>query len=126
MAQWEFKEEDVEVFFEKYYVDRGMMKWQGYYLSDHTSMLNVEAENKRQRLNQKIRPQDSKQQIAATIEVAITKCREVVVQIDERDQNNQLAEEIKGKILGYSGDELYFGDDVFIKIELIRNIRLIN
>ncbi|KRN93632.1 hypothetical protein [Pediococcus stilesii] len=126
MAQWEFKEEDVEVFFEKYYVDRGMMKWQGYYLSDHTSMLNVEAENKRQRLNQKIRPQDSKQQIAATIEVAITKCREVVVQIDERDQNNQLAEEIQGKILGYSGDELYFGDDVFIKIELIRNIRLIN
>lgn len=126
MAQWEFKEEDVEVFFEKYYVDRGMMKWQGYYLSDHTSMLNVEAENKRQRLNQKIRPQDSKQQIAATIEVAITKCREVVVQINERDQNNQLAEEIQGKILGYSGDELYFGDDVFIKIELIRNIRLIN
>ena len=34
-----FDEQRVQHFFEREYVDRGIVKWQGYFLSDHTSAL---------------------------------------------------------------------------------------
>ena len=40
MNNQEFDLATVKHFFEHDYHDRGMMKWQGFYLSDHTAALN--------------------------------------------------------------------------------------
>ncbi|MGX9799711.1 hypothetical protein ACWYVZ_06610 [Pediococcus acidilactici] len=41
-----FTEADVQNFFDYYYLDRGIIKWQGYYLSDHLSVLERDAERR--------------------------------------------------------------------------------
>ncbi|WP_393964279.1 hypothetical protein, partial [Lactiplantibacillus plantarum] len=45
-----FTETDVQEFFDYYYVDRGIIKWQGYYLSDHLSALKRDAEQRTAKL----------------------------------------------------------------------------
>lgn len=36
----QIKEKEAEDFFKNYYQDRGMLKWQGFFLSDHTAALS--------------------------------------------------------------------------------------
>lgn len=38
----EYRQSVVDNFFEQSYQDRGMLKWQGFYLSDYTAALNKE------------------------------------------------------------------------------------
>ncbi|KZX39524.1 hypothetical protein [Pediococcus acidilactici] len=45
-----FTEADVQEFFDYYYVDRGIIKWQGYYLSDHLNALKRDAEQRTAKL----------------------------------------------------------------------------
>lgn len=124
MDQSDFSEKEVERFFSQYYIDRGMVKWQGYYLSDHTSALNVESGLKKQRLTKKIFPQMTEEKINALIEQAVIKGENVRIQTNVLDQDGEFDQELVGKILGYSDDELYIGDG-FVKLELIRNISII-
>ncbi|WP_051393814.1 hypothetical protein, partial [Fructilactobacillus florum] len=40
MNNYQFNQEIVDRFFKYDYHDRGMVKWQGFYLSDHTTAMN--------------------------------------------------------------------------------------
>ncbi|CAM3268552.1 hypothetical protein PEAC54167_06430 [Pediococcus acidilactici] len=69
-----FTEADVQEFFDYYYVDRGIIKWQGYYLSDHLNALKRDAEQRtaklqwdrrrtRERVVKKERPEEDVQRL---------------------------------------------------------------
>jgi len=110
----------VDRFFAHDYHDRGVMKWQGYYLSDHTSALNQEAKNKNLRIKQKTPAKMSTADITEAINYALIKSLPVTIYLNIRDSDSQFFRPITGKILGYEGSSLFLGDDAFVELEQIR------
>ena len=105
------------------YEDRGMKKWQGFFLSEHTA--NVHKEN--QRIN-KVVPQKRKMtqgEIGQIFEFAFNNNRQVVVQLEIKDAEGKYFDDTVGFILGY--DELGFMvGDTKVHYDEIRNVELFN
>lgn len=62
--------------------------------------------------------------ISETINQAIVKNKYVRIQLNEKDTNGIFSKEIEGKILGNHEDQIYVGDNGFIRTELIRHIEI--
>ncbi|PWG00329.1 hypothetical protein [Levilactobacillus bambusae] len=73
-----FTDADVQHFFDVDYHDRGLMKWQGYFLSDHTSAIK-EAQSDNQWKTQPL-PRQSQPEIKRRLVQAVHKQRPVLVQ----------------------------------------------
>jgi len=116
----DFDPQLVQRFFDHDYHDRGIMKWQGYYLSDHTSALNQEAQEKDVRLNQKTPPKMSTADINAAINHALIKSLPVTIYLNVREDDYQFPPPITGKIEGYEDNSLYIGDEGFVELDQIR------
>lgn len=122
MYKYSFTENDVQNFFDHYYVDRGVMKWQGFMLSDHIAALNNE---KMESLTpNKVRPQMSREKISDAINTAIVKHKKISVQINEIDVDGNHTKEVSGYVEGSFEDNLCLNDSVFFSIDSIRSIRL--
>lgn len=117
-----FSDQEAEDFFKYDYIDRGMIKWQGFYLSDHTSALNAEHEVQNKALHRKIPPQMSFKEITSVINQAIVKNRIVKIQTNECNNDGIFKQPVIGKIVGYREDILYIKQNYAIKISMIRNI----
>lgn len=103
------------------YVDRGIMKWQGMYLSEHTAEMEKE-----QQLEEKMIPAKSKmsesdiQQVLASAYEAQSL---ITLQLEMKDMDNNYFEDITGKILGF--DELgILVDEKLVLYEEIRHVSL--
>lgn len=83
-------------FFTYDYHDRGMLKWQGYFLSDHTSALRRE----RQRHPEVEQPQLPAEQIGQRLARAWNKQTVVHVQLNVLDPN-QTVLGVTGVVAGY-------------------------
>ncbi len=83
-------------FFTYDYHDRGMLKWQGYFLSDHTSALHRE----RQRHPEMEQPQLPAEQIGQRLVRAWNKQTVVHVQLNVLDPN-QTVLGVTGVVAGY-------------------------
>lgn len=105
------------------YHDRGMMKWQGFYLSDHTASLNKIDQQDAKRLNRKHSEQMTSEEIQTAINIAITKHLPVKIELDFQDKDGYIAPFIAGKIAGYYQDKLIINND-FIAIDTIYAIKL--
>ncbi|MCT3019914.1 hypothetical protein EFN43_02280 [Pediococcus pentosaceus] len=118
-----FSDQEAENFFNHDYIDRGMIKWQGFYLSDHTSALNAEHETKNKVLQREVLPQITVKEITDIINKAIVKKKTVKIQTNKCDSNGIFEAPVVGKINGYIDDVLYVDWNLRIKINEIRNIK---
>jgi hypothetical protein len=114
----------VKHFFEHDYHDRGMMKWQGFYLSDHTAALNQQ----NQQLNAVYvpRPQQSLAVITEVLADAYQRQQPVTIQLKTVDQNNRHLPDITTLIRGYNANDIVIDADRFIPLQEIRNVAFKN
>ena len=87
LSNQDFDLDTVKHFFEHDYHDRGMMKWQGFYLSDHTAALNQQ----KQQLNEVYvpRPQQSLATITEVLADAYQSQQTVTIQLKTADHNKR-------------------------------------
>ena len=117
-----FSDQEAEIFFKHDYIDRGMIKWQGFYLSDHTSALNAEHETKDKVLQREVSPQMTVKEITDVINKAIVKNKTVKIQTNKCDSNGIFEAPIEGEISGYVSNQLYINIKTIVKIDMIRSI----
>ena len=86
-------------FFSHDYQDRGMVKWQGYYLSDHTEDVKKKEALEFARQNRKRMPEMSLADMTAIIFDAFGRHEEVAVQPI-----------ITGLVTGYTESDIIIGD----------------
>lgn len=110
----------VNNFFEHDYYDRGMIKWQGFILSDHTAALNKQKSKFNQEYNYK--QQQSLQVITSILASAYNNHQEVTIQLKELDQNNINLPDITTRICGYNANDIFINLNNFIQIDNIRHI----
>ena len=124
MNNQEFDLATVKHFFEHDYHDRGMMKWQGFYLSDHTAALNQQ----NQQLNAVYvpRPQQSLATITEVLADAYQRQQPVTIQLKTVDQNNRRWPDITTLIHGYNANDIVIDADRFIPLQEIRNVSFKN
>ena len=106
----------------QYYDDRGVKKYMGFYLSEHTRELELE-KKEANRINFGLKTM-TLTEVSEVIEIALTKDLPVLIQpniktIDGRGFNDNIV----GKILGFSGDLIYV-NELCISINLIRHIAI--
>lgn len=103
-----------------YYHDRGIQKYVGFYLSEHTR--EVEKERKENhRFNFGLEEMSS-EKISEMIEIALLKDLPVVIQPNIKSMDNRgFRDNIMGKVLGFDGDVLYLNNGS-ISMDFIRHI----
>lgn len=92
------------------YHDRGMMKWQGFYLSDHTSARTKKSneEKSKQTLTHAIKM--TSREIAEVINSAIMKSTPVSIDLSTKNIDGTLLEPVTGLIDGWYEDNLIIND----------------
>lgn len=104
------------------YRDRGIKKWAGFYLSEHTATQEKET-NEKKKFNPQKKQMDS-QEIASVVNESILKNKSVAIQIEAVDQNGHYKDDVVGLIVG--GDELgIYVKDTKVDFDEIRNIQFI-
>lgn len=117
-----YSQSTVDDFFEHSYHDRGMLKWQGFYLSDHTSALNkVKAEREK---TTEYRPQQNLKEISQTLAKAYANNKTVEIQLNKLNKNDIIEPLIETKIKGYNDENIIIENERFFSIESIRNIKI--
>lgn len=110
-----------EEFFRRY-KDRGIIKYMGFYLSEHTSALSIDKNSRNNFIAAK--PKMEEIEIHEILEEAFHKNLVVAVQIDEKNENNSFGEDITGKLSGFDEQNIYIGKTP-ISYDLIRHITLV-
>lgn len=114
----------VEDFFKNHYKDRGMVKWQGFYLSDHTAALKRQAEEEAVEYE----PLDKMPEpdVRHILNRAYANHNSVEIQIADVSQDIRMFPPMKGKVAGTDGqDGVVLDDGTRIQISHIRNIRMV-
>lgn len=112
-------DQEVENFFKNYH-DRGMKKWAGFFLSDHTVQINKTAAIK---VNKK-KAEMSQFEISKTLWQAFCNHQEVKLQLKDLDENGNLAEDIIGFVDGYDGQNQVIISGYPVFIDTINNVAL--
>ncbi|QNQ80977.1 hypothetical protein [Lactobacillus sp. PV034] len=110
----------IKSFFKNYH-DRGMVKWAGFYLSDHTAKINADY----QRRTKKIRPRPAMplSVISEQLLQAFVSHQKVKIQLKIKNIEAQYEPDIEGRVEGYNEDEIIVSGQR-IKITEINNILL--
>ncbi|EOI55418.1 hypothetical protein [Enterococcus gilvus] len=108
------------------YDDRGMAKWMGFYLSEHTSEMK-----KDNTIRNKIwfrKEQMNDLEIGETLDTAFKNRCTVIIQTAELDSEGLAFEDIIGVVEGFNDNTLYISDvDLgvqLVSIDAINNIRI--
>ncbi|OJG72219.1 hypothetical protein RV11_GL003190 [Enterococcus phoeniculicola] len=105
------------------YEDRGMVKWAGFYLSEHTAAL---AEDRMAKLNKSRKKSKlSSQEISELLHHAQVHNKTIAIQREELDGEGNYPADIVGKIDGYDSLGIYIS---LTKIDYdeIRNVEIIH
>ncbi|MFD1417445.1 hypothetical protein [Companilactobacillus keshanensis] len=100
------------------YQDRGMMKWNGFYLSDHTSKFNKMAKSDQVKRERKHSEQMSNYEIDKIINQAVIKKQTIIVELNIRNLNDDIPEFIEGKIIGFIDNKLFVGNSEVVLTEI--------
>ena len=90
----------VTSYFKNDYRERGTVKWNGYFLSDHTSSLKSKVHERHQQT--KRLPRMTVEDIRQTLMHALLEYHEVVIQKDVQDETGKLFKNIVGRVDGFS------------------------
>ena len=112
----------VEEFFWTYQ-DRGMKKWAGFYLSDHTAKINQD-NKKRNTIYVRKTPMDQKD-IRAMLLKSFGEHRKVSVQLKDLSIDNDLQADIVGFVEGYQEDTAIISKNLVL-IEDINHVEFMN
>ena len=110
----------VEEFF-RTYQDRGMKKWAGFYLCDHTAKIN--RDKKRRNTVYVKKKTMSQTDIRAMLLKSFGEHRKVSVQLKELSDDNNLQADIVGFVEGYQEDTAIISQNLVL-IEDINHIDL--
>lgn len=108
------------------YDDRGMAKWMGFYLSEHTS--EMEKDNTiRNKVWYRKEPM-SEFEIGKILDEAFKNRNQVTIQTAELNGEGTAFEDINGVVEGFNGNTLYVSDDEtgiqLVAIDAINNIQI--
>lgn len=116
----------VEQFFQRDYHDRGMLKWAGFFLSDHTSALKKMFANE---IPEDLQEKQDEKEVSLLLAQAWHYKKMVHVQLNQF-QHGELVESETGRVLGVDDDQiiLQINDDHYMKLELdeIRNVEILS
>lgn len=105
------------------YQDRGMVKWAGFYLSEHTDTLNDQMTREKNCPQQKM--QMDIDEIGTILSESQRRNKEIAIQIEERDSNGYYKPDTVGVIKGF--DELgIFVGNTKIGYDEIRHVAFSN
>lgn len=104
-----------------HYQDRGMKKWAGFFLSDHTAMINKETRQK----SVPDRAEMSREECGKVLGAAFGNQQLVAVQLKEVDENGDRPEEIVSFVRGYAEDKVVIGDKA-IALDDLRCVLLLS
>lgn len=107
-----------EHFFDNYH-DRGMKKWAGFFLSEHTA--TMESLTAKEKKPNYAKPMMEINEITLSLHEAITKGKQISVQLLETNLEGFYPDDIIGKVQGYDNQGVYISG-VPIKLENIRNV----
>ncbi|APT18281.1 hypothetical protein LA20533_02870 [Amylolactobacillus amylophilus DSM 20533 = JCM 1125] len=107
--------------FFKNYQDRGMKKWAGFYLSDHTQKIEQEEQQNNKVI--KSRPIQTAEEVGMLLFQAFENHLEVDIQLKQVDVNGVIPASIVGFVGGYQQDNVVINDQQ-IKFEDIKNIQI--
>ncbi|RDX03037.1 hypothetical protein [Listeria kieliensis] len=112
----------------KTYIDRGMMKWSGFYLSDHTAQMEEERRKRKQIFVAK--SEMSLEQIGEVLEEAFSKGRVVSLQMAELNEEHVYEADLTGKVISFLENRIYLqekkGAIQIVSIEKIRHAEIVH
>lgn len=91
------------------YQDRGMLKWVGFYLSDHTAELTKDSK-KRNHIN-KEKVQMSMEKIGGLLQQAYLKNQRVALQLSALDNEGQFQDDLVGKLAGQRDNLIFLNEE---------------
>lgn len=123
MSEGQKKGEIIMTYLNDQYHDRGMKKWAGFFLSEHTAeqekiqkgFANINAP----------KPQMSEQEIGEVLQLAIVKNKPVAIQIEAVDSNGDYYDDIIGHLKGSDSLGFYVGNGK-VHYDEIRNVELVD
>lgn len=121
---YEYDPQMVQIFFERYYQDRGMVKWQGYYLSDHTAALKKEDAELAKEYPPK--PLQTTEKRASVLAGAFANHKTVSIQLNTLDLNGNFQPDLVGKLLGYEAETIYLDNEAFVSLDDMRHVAIVD
>lgn len=103
------------------YHNRGMKKWAGFFLSEHTA--EQEKIQKGLAHTNSPKPQMSDQEIGEVLQMARIKNKSVAIQIEDIDNEGNYYDDIIGKLRGSDSMGIYIGGEK-VHYDEIRNIQI--
>lgn len=94
--------------FVRNYDDRGMAKWMGFYLSEHTS--EMEKDNTIRNTIYYRREKMSEIEISSILDTAYRYRYSVIIQLDALNTEGFAFEDVTGVVEGFNGNKLYLSD----------------
>lgn len=109
------------------YQDRGMIKWIGFYLSDHTALLNKDNQQRHKENPQK--PQLTLEEISSLLQQSYTMNKRIALQLEELDNERNYYDDLVGRVIGQKEQTIYLATDeqaiIHLEIEQIRHAKLL-
>ncbi|MBM7617333.1 hypothetical protein JOC36_000890 [Weissella uvarum] len=96
-----------ERFFRQDYHDRGMVKWQGFYLSDHTEDVAHYTQTAQEKRNQKQMPEMDIMDISDCLLKAYQQSGSAQYQLKGKNELGFYAPVVKGKVSGYQDEDVF-------------------
>nr|WP_207703881.1 hypothetical protein [Enterococcus sp. 665A]MBO1341512.1 hypothetical protein [Enterococcus sp. 665A] len=109
------------------YQDRGMIKWIGFYLSDHTALLNKDNQQRYKENLQK--SQQTLEEIGLLLQQSYTQNKRIALQLEALDSERKYYDDLVGRVIGQKEQLIYLATDeedmIHLEIEQIRHVRLL-
>ncbi|EJO00169.1 hypothetical protein [Oenococcus oeni] len=93
--------------------DRGMLKWGGFYLSDHTRVIEKSAKYRAEKQSRYLKEQMNFHKISEVLFRAFSNEREVEIQLADENQEHGIAKIIVGFVEGYDRDGIIVANNFF-------------
>lgn len=104
------------------YNDRGMMKWMGWLLSDHSAFME---KSKLQEAGKDVKPEMDQRQVSKNLASAWENGEVVTIQMNSIEDNS-FVPEIKGQVIGFNAGQIYLlleeGTTSRLNVENIRYV----
>ncbi|EOH91825.1 hypothetical protein [Enterococcus pallens] len=109
------------------YQDRGMIKWIGFYLSDHTALLTKD--NKQRYKENLQKPQQTLEEISQLLQQSYIQNKRIALQLEALDSERKYYDDLIGRVIGQKDQLIYLATDeeeiVHLEIEQLRHAELL-
>ncbi|SCB75427.1 hypothetical protein [Weissella bombi] len=108
-------------FFQNDYQDRGMVKWQGYFLSDHTEDVGKYSKNRTNNRKRQDHEEMSEETISQYLMKAFDQHFTVTIQLRNHDTEGIVSPLYHGKVLGFHENSVVLSDNtqVFLLSDIL-------